>query len=115
MYYLVSMERLRDVMEAYEAISRVYRETREGGALAKALLNEVGSVIRGGLAPRLVLDIGPGGAGGDNLEVLRSFFSKSLYIGCELSMGMIRSSKEDIEWINCSGTHAPIKPRSVIW
>ncbi len=58
------MERLRDVMEAYEAISRAYPETREGGgALARALLNEVGDVIRH-LTPRLVLDIGPGGAGG---------------------------------------------------
>ncbi len=57
-----------------------------------------------------MLDIGPGA--GDNLRILRSFLSYSFYIGCELSMGMIRASKENIKWINCSGTHIPIKPGS---
>ncbi|MGC9153738.1 MAG: class I SAM-dependent methyltransferase [Vulcanisaeta sp.] len=104
------MERLRDVMEAYEAISRVYPKTREGGALAKALLEEVGDVIKS-LTPRLVLDIGPGAGG--NLEVLRSFFRSSLYVGCELSVGMIKASEVDVEWINCSGTHLPIRPGSL--
>ncbi|WP_054856138.1 class I SAM-dependent methyltransferase [Vulcanisaeta sp. JCM 16161] len=61
--------------------------------------------------PRFVLDIGAGAGG--NLGVLRSFLSNSLYVGCELSVGMIMASSSDIEWVNCSGTHLPIRPGSM--
>jgi SAM-dependent methyltransferase len=108
MYYFV--EYLRRVMEAYDIISRAYPETREGGLLAGVLLSEVGDFIRE-LAPRLVLDVGAGAGG--NLEVLRKFLGNSMYIGCELSIGMIRASGEGIEWINCSSTHIPIRTESL--
>jgi SAM-dependent methyltransferase len=104
------MERLREVMDAYNALSRIYPTTREAGVLARRLLNEVGEDLRG-VKPRVVLDIGAGSGG--NLRVMRSFFAGSLYIGCELSLGMIMGSGEDIPWINCSGTHLPIRRNSV--
>ena len=97
-------------METYDIISRVYPKTRESGLLARYLLNEVGDFIRD-LAPRLVLDVGAGAGG--NLEVLRKFLGSSMYIGCELSIGMIRASEVGIEWINCSSTHIPIRTESL--
>ncbi len=97
-------------MNAYDTISRIYPETREGGLLARKLLEEVEDLING-LRFRVVLDIGAGA--GDNLGVTRASLSNSLYIGCELSMGMIRTSGGIIEWVNCSATHLPIKPESI--
>ncbi|MCG2870142.1 MAG: class I SAM-dependent methyltransferase [Vulcanisaeta sp.] len=104
------MERLRGVRDAYDVISRAYSTAREAGVLAQRLLGEVGEFLRSA-RPRVVLDIGAGAGG--NLRVMRSFFAGSLYIGCELSLGMIMGSGEDIPWINCSGTHLPIRPGSI--
>ncbi len=104
------MERLREVRDAYDVISRAYSTARETGVLAQRLLGEVGEFLRSA-KPRVILDIGAGSGG--NLRVMRSFFAGSLYIGCELSLGMIMGSGEDIPWINCSGTHLPIRPGSI--
>lgn len=97
-------------MNAYDAISRIYPETREGGLLARKLLEEVKDLISG-LTPGVVLDIGAGAGG--NLGITRTSLSNSLYIGCELSMGMIRASGGIIEWVNCSATHLPTRPGSI--
>ena len=104
------MERLRGVRDAYDVISRAYSTAREAGMLARRLLGEVGEFLRSA-RPRVVLDIGAGAGG--NLRVLRRFFAESLYIGCELSLGMIMGSGEDVDWVNCSGTHLPIRPGSI--
>ena len=96
-------------MKAYDIISRAYAETREEGLLAKKLLNEVSNLVNK-LSPLIVLDIGAGAGG--NLRVTRSFLDKAFYVGCDLSLGMIRASHEPIDWINCSATHIPMRLRS---
>ena len=103
------MERLRDLMAAYDIISRIYAETREEGLLAKKLLNDIGDLIRGS-SPSVVLDVGAGAGG--NLRVTRSFLGRASYIGCDLSLDMIRASHEPIDWINCSATHIPMRLKS---
>ena len=97
-------------MKAYDIISRAYAETREEGLLAKKLLNEVSNLVNK-LSPLIVLDIGAGAGG--NLRVTRSFLNKAFYVGCDLSLGMIRASHEPIDWINCSVTHIPVRPGSM--
>ncbi|WP_243674826.1 class I SAM-dependent methyltransferase [Vulcanisaeta distributa] len=47
------------------------------------------------------------------MRVTRSFLNAAMYIGCELSLGMIKAAQEQIDWINCSATHIPIRPGSV--
>ncbi len=97
-------------MIAYDIISSAYAGSREEGLLARRLLSYVGDLING-LRPSIVLDVGAGAGG--NLRVTRSFLGGAFYIGCDLSLGMIRSSHEPIDWVNCSVTHLPIRPGSV--
>ncbi|GAB6945583.1 hypothetical protein JCM14467A_23650 [Vulcanisaeta sp. JCM 14467] len=93
-------------MAVYDTISRIYAETREEGLLARKLLNDIGDLIRGS-SPSVVLDVGAGVGG--NLRVTKSFLGRAFYIGCDLSLGMIRASHEPIDWINCSATYVPMR------
>ena len=96
------------VKDAYDEISLAYGESR-GGALALSIVERVKALLKE--APRLILDIGAGGGG--NLRVLVASLDGSCYVGCELSLGMIKRSGVGIDWVNCSATHMPIRASSI--
>ncbi|WP_069807645.1 class I SAM-dependent methyltransferase [Vulcanisaeta thermophila] len=99
------MEVIRWVKDSYERIAERYGETRRGGPIANQLIPIINRYIQG--EPGIVVDIGPGN--GDNLRITWERFHQSTYIGCELSINMIRGSQVTIHWVNCSATHIPIR------